>query len=115
MKQKNAYSNTSNLRLFRGVFGASTMAIAIVWNLLVGQGTVPEGGKPSHLLWELFFIKTYANEEVLSSTFGTDKKTSRKWVWLFLEAIADLEEQVVSLFMMLYYVLTKIYIYIYLN
>lgn len=49
------------------------------------------------MLWALMFLKTYAKESVLSGMAGSvDEKTFRKWVWLFVCAIASLESNVVS-------------------
>ena len=51
----------------------------------------------AHLLWALMFLKMYAKEATTSRLAGgVDEKTYRKWVWLFVSAIADLEGDVVS-------------------
>ena len=55
--------------------------------------------KPKHLLWALHFMKTYKTEEVLASTLGhCDESTLRKWIWIFIEAIAALKNDVVRNF-----------------
>ena len=52
---------------------------------------------PCLMLWVLIFLKTHAKETALSGMAGgADKKTFRKWIWLFVCAIAALESDVVS-------------------
>ena len=42
-------------------------------------------------------MKIYGKERNLCSLAGgVDKKTFRKWAWLFVDAIASLESEVVS-------------------
>ena len=53
--------------------------------------------KPEHLLWPLNFLKCYNKEDENSCKFGADEKTARKWIWIFVEAIAFLKNEVVSL------------------
>ncbi len=57
--------------------------------------------EPKHLLWTLYFLKVYPREgpgcaAVGGSRGAVDPKTMRKWVWLFLERIAELADEVVS-------------------
>ena len=49
-----------------------------------------------HMMWALMFLKMYGKESAMSSMAGVDKKTYRKWVWIFVFIIADLEALVVS-------------------
>ncbi len=63
----------------------------------------PKKSKPKHLLWTLYFLKVYTREAPGCSTVGgskgaIDPKTLRKWVWLFIERIAELADEVVSIF-----------------
>ncbi len=72
-----------------------------VWSMLVEGGLHPKNSKPKHLLWALYFLKVYSREGPLCSTVGGSKdainpKTMQKWVWLFLERIAELADNVVS-------------------
>lgn len=78
-------------RKFRSCFGASVLVLTIAWNTLVVQNLLPEGGHPKHLLWMCAFLKTYSSEDVYASWFKVSEKTFRKWVWLFLEAVAKIE------------------------
>jgi hypothetical protein len=48
-------------------------------------------------LWALLYAKVYTNECITSKKLlGRDPKTVRKWVWIFLEGIANLSSDVVS-------------------
>ena len=75
----------------------------MVWDMLVEGGLLPKNGKPKHLLWTLYFLKCYPKEgpgctAVGASKGAIDPKTMRKWVWLFLERICELADEVVSFF-----------------
>ena len=68
---------------------------------MLGEGGLcPEKIKPKHLLWKLYFLKVYPREgpgcaAVGGSRGAVDPKTMHKWVWLFLERIAELADEVV--------------------
>jgi hypothetical protein len=84
-------------RSFREYFGCGAEAALALWALILSSAALPEGGSLQHMLWTLMFMKVYAKSEILSRlTGGADKSTIRKWVWQFIEAIASLESQVVS-------------------
>jgi hypothetical protein len=77
--------------------------VSMVWDMLVASGLRPEKSCPKHLLWALYFLKVYPKQSsgcsVVGASMGAvDPKTIRKWVWQFIENIADLAEEVVSLF-----------------
>ena len=76
-------------RRFRGLFGISVDVCVQVWNLLGKR--IPEASHPRHLLWALLFLKSYANETVISAMTGSDEKTQRLWIWQFVRAIARLK------------------------
>ncbi len=89
---------------FREFFGTPVKAVEIIWDLLVRDSFLPEKGRPKHLLWVLHFMKAYPKQGPACATVGAsaeavDAKTFRKWVWAFIRAIADLEEVVVSIFL----------------
>jgi hypothetical protein len=72
-----------------------------VWSMLGEGGLRPKNSKPKHLLWALYFLKVYPREGPGYSTVGgskgaIDPKTMQKWVWFFLERIAELADNVVS-------------------
>jgi hypothetical protein len=83
----NGKKKTTLNRKFRRFFGLSPRVTARVWNTLIVQEKVPEGGRVVHLLWTLCFLKLYDSETVLSTIFGVCEKTYRKWVWKFLKRI----------------------------
>ncbi len=86
---------------FHSFFGARNEILLKVWSML-GEGSLrPKNSEPKHLLWALYFLKVYPREGPECSAVGgskgaIDPKTMRKWVWLFLEHIAKLVDNVVS-------------------
>ena len=66
--------------------------VAVLWHrLYVNDPTHLRGWKPHHLLDALFFLKVYSSEDVHSGFSGCDPKTLRKWNWIVIEAIAQLD------------------------
>lgn len=84
-------------RRFRAHFGASPRTCAILWKKLVDHGILPQGRKPVHLLWALYFLNRYEIEEVAAATFGVDEETFRNWSWKLVVAIAKLKPSIVSM------------------
>jgi hypothetical protein len=68
----------------------------MLWNMIDPLLSISQHAKPVHLLWGLMLLKLYDNESVNCSTAGVDETTFRKWSWVFVEAISDLEHQLVS-------------------
>ena len=90
-------------RRFHGLFGVRIEILLKVWSMLLEDGLRPKKSKPKHLLWTLYFLKVYPREAPGCSAVGgskgaIDPKTLRKWVWLFIERIAELADEVVSIF-----------------
>jgi len=86
-------------RRFRGLFGARIEIVLKVWSMLLEDGLHPKKSKPKHLLWTLYFLKVYPREAPGCSAVGGLKgainpKTLWKWVWLFIEHIAELADEV---------------------
>jgi hypothetical protein len=75
---------------FVSTFGSKPSFVSLLWDLLEVKTLLPRGFRPIHLLWTLCFVKLYSSQATLSS-LGCDEKTFRKWVWLGLETISDLE------------------------
>ena len=75
-------------RRFRSLFGISPLVCVHLWTLLYPQ--ISKRTEPRHLLWALLFLKSYANEVVLSAMTGADEKTQRHWIWTITRAIASL-------------------------
>jgi hypothetical protein len=84
-------------RRFRELFGCSPLVVLELWKLLLSNLTIEGSPEVVHLLWALTFLKLYTKESTTSRLVGgIDEKTYRKWVWVFVSAIADLEVDVVS-------------------
>ena len=84
-------------RRFREAFGCAVAVVVELWQKLEPYITVNKSAQVSHMFWALMFLKTYSKETVLSGMAGgVDEKTFRKWIWLFVCAIASLESDVVS-------------------
>lgn len=89
-------------RRFRELFGCSSAVVARAWNdiedVLEWTGLEKYNTrKLHHLLWALLFLKVYRKESTLSILVGgVIEKTYRKWVWLYVAALASLESFVVS-------------------
>ena len=69
--------------------------------MLERDSLLPEGSCPKHLLWALHFMKVYPKQSpgclaVGASAGAVDPKTHRKWVWAFIDAVANLDDVVVS-------------------
>lgn len=88
-------SSSDGLR-FRATFGTSPENCAKVWQKIDEQDSLPDGGKPKHLLWALMLLKLYCSEMVLSSMAGgVHQETFRKWAWTFVDLIAFLQYRVI--------------------
>ena len=92
---------TTETRHFREFFGTSVLVVKKTWELLERDSLLPEGGRPKHLLWALHFMKVYPKQSpgclaVGASAGAVDPKTHRKWVWAFIDAVANLDDVVVS-------------------
>ena len=97
----NAAASTE-IRAFRETFGTSLPIVSMVWSMLWEEDVLPEGGHPKHLLWALHFLKVYPLQAPGCAAVGASggavgPKTHRKWVWAFIDAIAELVDEVVSL------------------
>ena len=82
---------------FCEMFGVGAQVAKTCWNMLLTLFYLPKGGLLTHFLWTLCFIKVYPKQGPLCMLCGNaDHKTVHKWVWLFIEAIANLESHLVS-------------------
>lgn len=83
---------------FVGFFGVDPLIVSILWSMIMDAEyvrLVNNPPEPEHLLWALLFLKCYQTEPRNAALVGCDEKTFRKWCWLMLECIADLDSQVV--------------------
>lgn len=86
-----ALSRSINRRRFRANFGVSAHTVSYLWELLSRRGNLPRGFRPSHLLWTLVFLNLYASEPIAAALCGCDEKTLRKWVWIGVDRLCELE------------------------
>ena len=87
---------------FRSFSGASSKVCALLWHFVDHSNNPTVAQK--HLLWALLFLKIYATENVHASLAGgVDHKTFRKWSWIFVKAIANLETEFICLFVIDYF------------
>ena len=90
-------SDKSEDRDFREHFGCGVTVVHTVWMMMESRDLIPNDGMIHHLLWTLMFLKSYAKEKIICTLVGIrDPKTLRKWVWMFIDRIAELESSVVS-------------------
>jgi hypothetical protein len=80
----------------------SVKVVKILWDLLIRDNLRPKKSHSKHLLWALHFLKVYPKQSLGCLAVGTsasavDPKTHRKWVWPFINTIANLVDIVVSL------------------
>jgi hypothetical protein len=82
---------------FRSLFGAPSLVIAALWELIRSQ--VNYGVEEKHLLWGLVFLKVYAkNEETHCSIVGfPTKQEFREKAWHIVNIIADLKDGIIRL------------------
>lgn len=99
----NTRSIASEDRDFREFFGCSLLVACNLWQLLLDCSLLPDGVYIYHLLWSLMFLKVYSKERIMCTLAGVDKKTFRKWIWIFINAIVNLSPDIVSYFIVYFY------------
>ena len=100
-----APSTSAKIRRDRFVsfYGVVPLIVAVVWSMLVDVEdhimvcfASVEAVKPVYLLWALLFLKCYNTNIRNAAMAGVDEKTFRNWSWILVEAIANLDREVVS-------------------
>lgn len=89
-------ATTTISRRFSAFFGATIHITYVLWCLLAVEVDGPVGGTIAHLLWTMMLMKMYGTVDTMSRVAGVDPGTFRRWTWLFMERIADLNSTVVS-------------------
>jgi hypothetical protein len=92
-RECNVSGGTTDLfnRRFTCAFGFSIACVVRTWNFLVHERTLPDGNpQVIYLLWALSYLKSYLPENNYRLMYNTTEKTFRKWVLLFIGAIAEL-------------------------
>ena len=94
-------SARTEARHFREFFGTGVLAVKKHGVLLKRDSLLPEGDHPKNLFWALHFMKVYPKQSPGCLADGAlagavDPKTHCKWVWAFIDAVANLVDTVVS-------------------
>jgi hypothetical protein len=101
MGKNTNYGGSADVRKRRilSFFGVPPLVMAKLWELLMEEcgGPWPRQTNKKHLLWALHLMKVYSTETVMASNVGCpDEKHYRRWAWLFIEELTNLEFYVVS-------------------
>jgi hypothetical protein len=83
-----ASASSQTRRRVVGCFGLTVLEIAVLWLRLRALGAALT--KRVHLLWALYWLRTYNTEEQCSAFFRVTEKTFREHVQLVVEWIANL-------------------------
>jgi len=86
----NRKTRTSRDR-FVAFFGVSPRVVAAIWNRLESKDLLPKDMQTKHLLWCLLFLKQYSQQRCMAPWCGTDEKTYRKWVWIVLDVLGEMD------------------------
>ena len=89
MSRNGCPSHAAAIVRFRALFGVTPTVCSRAWLLL--RDRLPKDARPFHLLWALFFLKTYASEHVNNMFCSVDAKTLWKWSRKFVTYLADLD------------------------
>ena len=93
-------NNKYQKKTFKTHYGKLPSLLAIVWKAILNDGWINKQMKRKpkvvHFLWAMNFMKQYSFENASCAWFHCDKKTWRKWTWMYVKAIARLLPQVVS-------------------
>jgi hypothetical protein len=82
-------SEKTRQRRFKKIFGVGPETCSRLWALILPL--VPPTSNPVHLLWSLFFLKQYGLEKVNAAFARCNEKTYRKWCWIVIKALSELE------------------------
>lgn len=74
------------MRRFKSYFGVSPTICSLAWRYIKDE--LPHDYTEIHLLYALFFLKTYNTEAISRSIFTCDEKTFRKRVWEVIDKLA---------------------------
>lgn len=82
-------SEIQGLKRFKAFYGVTPRICNVLWTLI--ESNSAEFFEPKHLLWALNFLKQYNVEATSRAIFGADEKTLRKYIWLIIDLLADLD------------------------
>ena len=77
-------------RHFRAMCGVSSRTAHLLWIALDVDVLGQPGGKQTHLLWMLMFLKEYCTQDSLSGICHVTQKTFHRFVDIFLDHVSNL-------------------------
>jgi hypothetical protein len=103
------YSTSTSAKVrrdrFVSFFGIEPLIVSVVWSMLVDVEdhimvcfAAVDTVKPIYLLWALLFLKCYNTNTRNAAIAHVDEKTFCHWSWILVEAMANLDREVVSTF-----------------
>lgn len=101
---KKKHSKIIGTRRYKSFFGITPLVTSIVWQKTFSD--LPAGLEPKHLLWCLNFLKQYNVEHTRRLIFKTDEKCMRKWTWIFINILANLDTVHLNIFYHEYFIIT---------
>ena len=97
---KNAYKNVlsekQTEREWRSLFGTTSVVAAEIWNRIDIPAPYNARAEPKHLLYALVLLHKYPTDKAAAKIVNCHCNTFRKWAWIFIEAIFNLHQNVVS-------------------
>jgi hypothetical protein len=101
-------SDTMEDRAFHEFFGTTANVVSKIWGHLLQQDLVPIEGSAKHLLWSLYFMRAYPKERITYTVVGglvgaIEPNTLQHYIWPFIEVMAELAPDVVSLLCMFFH------------
>ena len=78
-------------RRFVAAFGINPRVVASIWNRIQAKDLAPDGMLVKHLLWALYFLKTYQPEAYTANRCQVDENTYWKWLWIVLDVLGELD------------------------
>lgn len=87
-KTKYGQNESTKTRRFKSYFGVTPHVCSIVWKKI--RPEAPIDFQPKHLLWGLLFLKQYTDEHNRHGILGADEKTIRKWSWVAVKLMSNL-------------------------
>jgi hypothetical protein len=85
---KTELATLADMRAWKALFGCSPLICDTIWGTLHLQNIIPPKTDPAHLLWVLYFLKTYGTEPVCGSFVSRTAKTFREHLWPLIEAMS---------------------------
>jgi len=100
-RYKLSRSENVSQRRFKAHFGTPSDVAACTWELMTEAKFLRDAlgsskPNPDHMMWSLMLLKMYPTMPAMASTLQVDETTVRKWCLLYLEAMAELDRQLVS-------------------